>query len=82
MFLMHPEDKTEGDDDGKPVIDVEEDQSSLIMGDELDYEGASDDGAGDVVNALEDNKEAVTRPNEDKNIPIDQENRYLNLRIE
>ena len=70
MFLMHPEDKTEGDDDGKPVIDVEEDQSSLIMGDELDYEGDSDDGAGDVVNALEDNKEAVTRPNEDKNIPM------------
>jgi len=82
MFLMHPEVKTEGDDDGKPVIDVEEDQSSLIMGDELDYEGASDDGAGDVVNALEDNKEAVTKPNEDENIPTDQENRYLNLRIE
>ena len=85
MFLMHPEVKTEGDDDGKPVIDVEEDQSSLIMGDELDYEGDSDDGAGDVVNALEDKKkekEAVTKPSEDKNIPTDQENRYLNLRIE
>ena len=79
---MHPEVKTEGDDDGKPVIDVEEDQSSLIMGDELDYEGDSDDGAGDVVNALENNKEAVTKPNEDENIPTDQENRYLNLRIE
>merc|ERR1719357_2078277 len=57
------------------------------MADELDYEGASDDGAGDVLNALEDNKEAETKPNE--NIPRDQENRWwfqenrnLNLRIE
>ena len=82
MFLMHPEVKTEGDDDGKPVVDVEEDQSSLIMGDELDFEAASDDGAGDAVNALEDNNEAETKPNEDENIPTDQENRYLNLRIE
>ena len=91
MFLMHPDVKTEGDCDRKPVIDVEADQSSLIMGDELelDYEGASDDGAGDVVNALEDNNEAETKPNEDENIPRDQENRWwfqenrnLNLRIE
>jgi len=93
MFLMHPDpdDKTEDDGYRKPVIDVEEDQSSLIMADELelDYEGASDDGAGDVVNALEDNKEAETKPNEDENIPRDQENRWwfqenrnLNLRIE
>merc|ERR1712013_820892 len=51
-------------------------------GDELDYEGDSEDGAGDVVNALEDNKEALTKPNEDKNIPTDLENRHLNLRIE
>merc|ERR1719193_1714998 len=88
---MHPDVETEVDGDRKPVIDVEEDQSSLIMGDELelDYEGASDDGAGDVVNALEDNNEAETKPNEDENIPRDQENRWwfqenrnLNLRIE
>merc|ERR1712034_215982 len=82
MFLMHPDVRTEDDGDGRPVIDVEADQSSLIMGDELDYEGDSDDGAGDVVNALENNREAETKPNEDENIPRDQENMILNLRIE